>query len=233
MATIVRGHSFGVNDIVTAFTLNKLVSGALVSGLALEGTGGITAGTTPTDTMQVGALGAIYEVPLTQSTASWSEYNYLLKTNEGLVALFAPLRLETRRFFHDSSADVPGTALAFQTAGQGATLLCARSYTDQATPRHLFLGSPPLTCNTAASNHMDRIILKGAATVRIIEVPSGAGTQTRRYFQMDNRTATGQWEHASGATNTDKVAGMALDIQTGNDNRVTGFLFGGPLYRSP
>jgi len=237
MATITRGHSFNPNDVVTAFTINKLVSGAVVSGLTASdfsnSSGLINVGTAPTDTMQNGALAAVYEAPLTQSTASWTEYNYLLKTNEGLVALFKPLGLETRRFFHNSSTDVPGTALALSTAGQGATLRCERSYTDQATPRHLFLGSSPLTQNTAVSNHMDRIVLKGVATVRIIEVPSGAGTQARRYFFMDNRSATGQWEHASGATNTDKVAGMALDIQTGNDNRVTGFLFGAPLYRSP
>lgn len=238
MATITRGYSFAVNDVVTAFTLNKLVSGAVISGLTASdfsnSSGLITIGTAPTDTMAVGALAAIYETPLTQSTASWAEHNYLLKTTEGLVALFKPLGLETRRFFHASSgADVPGVAFSFNVSGAGPTLLCDRSYSDQATPRHLFLGSPPVTCNTGASNHMNRIIIKGVATVRILEVPSGAGTQARRYFQMDNRSATGQWEHSSGATSTDKVAGMALDIQTGNDNRVTGFLFGGPLYRSP
>lgn len=234
MATITRGHSFAVNDVVTAFTLNKLVSGAIISGLTASEFAGsdgiINVGTAPTDTMQDGALAAIYEAPFTSSTPSFVEYNYLLKMREGLVALFKPLGLESRRFFHDDSPNVPGTAFTFQVTGQGATLIASRGYTDQTDPRHLFLGAGNATANSTVSNHMIRMTLKGVATTRI-SVSGTGNTQKRRYFAVDNNSGTGAWA-SSTATNSDKTAGMALNIQTAGDTRVVSWLFGAPLYRA-
>src|SRR5574342_197347 len=145
MATIVRGHSFDLTDIANAQSLNDLVERAQISGLLV--------GDTPNSGAQIsvysaasgaanGWISAQYDPLTLSSNSSFAEFNYVLTTPNGQVALFKPTGLETRRFLNFQDTYLHGSALLLRTlpAGGNVTLQATAAYTT-GTPQHQFLGA--------------------------------------------------------------------------------------------
>ena len=104
---ITRGHSFDVNEFVTADSLHKLVDSANITDLTPdEFTGEIHGLVTATPaSIRDGDLFFLHEtsVSLTRPTglALWTNPNYLVHYNGQWVSLFGGDHLETGRFFNE------------------------------------------------------------------------------------------------------------------------------------
>ena len=225
---ITRGHSYSINDVVTAQSLNDLVRLASISGLdssvLTSSSPQISTFSAPSGATY-GWISAQYDPALISTNASFAHFNYVLTTPAGQVALFAPFGMETRRF---STNDVlpTGHAWFLRTVGSpGPTLNCGYTYTT-GTPQHHYLG-----CNygTAASGMPARLVFKGPIGGRVVDA---GGAAVRHYWYFLN-AGGGQHQHSAGVTNTNKVFGFSMDHRFSSiDTTMPGFLFGSPLWRA-
>lgn len=230
MPTIVRGHSFGIHDIVTAQTLNDLVRLAQISGLSI---GDVTGTTVQISVFSApsgaanGWVSAQYEPTFVSANASHSQFNYVIKTAAGPVALFKPLGLETNRFHNAENTFPPGSALLIKVTGAANVTLQVTGGYSVGSAQHSFLGANYGTSVSSATN-FPRVVLKGAHDSRAVDA---GGPAVYHYFYLIN-AVTAQWQHSPGVTDTDKVAAISMDHGLSGDTTIPGWLFGAPLWRA-
>lgn len=227
MSSITRGHTFDLTDIVTAQTLNDLVRRATISGLTVADIPGSSAQISVFSAASgagPGWISAQYERLRTASNSSSAEFKYVLTSPAGEVALFNPYGLETRRFYQSEGGFSHGQAGLVSLGSAGITLTATFAYST-GFPQHHHIGG---VANSAASGTFPRFVMRGPIPANVVDA---GGPLIRKYYYLLN-ASTAQYQHSAGATNTDKVLGMSLDLQLEGDTRIPAFLFGAPIWRS-
>ena len=232
MATIVRGHNFGINDLVFAQDLHDLVRLAQISNLALSDLGEGTLVTvsvhTGPSTVPTGWVTAKYEVPFTSTHVSYSEFNYLLRTRTGDVALFKPLGLEQKMVVQQQTPVANGRMFAIEPlASPGVTLEGDTSFVAVTDAFFAYLGSTFGSTTTSTSESCPRSVLKGWCDVDITNNTSSA--VNRQYLRVISTTTTGRFQ-SSGASFSQRAGGMLMDQRL--REVAPGFMFGGVIFRS-
>lgn len=239
MATIVRGHHFGTNDLALAQDLHDLVRNARITGLGLDDLDGgtivtVSVHTAPT-TVPQGWITAKYERPFTSTHVSYSEFNYLLRGRTGDVALFKPLGLEQKMIVQQGATVENGRAFLIEAlASPGVTLEGDTDFTSIIDAHFAYLGSTYGTTTTATSESQPRTILKGFCDVDITGNTSSA--PNRQYLAVKTTTSTGRWQ-SSGASGAQRTGGLLLDqrLHAVSPDFIAvapGFMFGGITFRS-
>lgn len=233
--TITAGHQFATNEIANAGTLNDLVQHATISGLTAADISGSILGISVFSGASGASPGSVsyeYQPDQTLLGGPYALPMYLITQFTGAkVALFSPYGLETRRFVNRNENNlVPGTAFLIRL-GEGAnvTLSCTVGYAI-GVPRHDFLGSSYGTTSSSPTDpsNTPRLTIRGPCPANVVD----AGDTIRKFYYLLN-AVTGQWQHSPSATNTDKVAALALRPNDSGGNTFPMFLFGAPVWRSP
>ena len=226
-ATIGRGKSFDVNELLSAASLNQLVRNASINGLSGVDLGSnpqISNGSAPSDAGN-GWISAQYEAVKDSNSASLAEYKYVLTSPFGQVALFSPYGFETRRFVHkDGGTLAAGLVELVSTGNNSASLAATYSYAT-GTPRHDAIGCLQTTCPSGTHG---RLIMKGPVGAAVVDA---GGAAVRHYGYLLN-ASTGQLQHSAGVTNTDKVLSISLDHRRTGDAVIPFWMFGSPVWRS-
>lgn len=228
-ATITRGKSFGLTELVAAGSLNQLVTAAGITGLSSADLGTFAQiysnGSAPS-TAAVGSISAQYEGVNDSASISLAEFKYVLSGPTGQVALFSPYGLETRRIKHADGGTLSAGLIQLIKSSTAAPASLAGTYTySTGTPQHHFIGGLQ---STALSGTYGRLIMRGIIGANIVDA---GGAPVRHYAYLLN-AATGQFQHSAGVTNTNKVLGLSLDNRRSGDAVIPFFLFGAPIWRS-
>ena len=232
MATIVRGHNFGINDLVFAQDLHDLVRNAQITGLGLSDLSDgtvvtISVHTAPT-TPPMGWITAKYESSFQSTHVSYTEFNYLIRGRCGDVALFKPLGLEQRMVFQQQTPVEAGRAFLIEPlASPGVTLEGDTDFTAITDAHFSYLGSTYGTTTTSSSEGMPRTVLKGLCDVDITNNTSSA--TDRQYLRVVSTTTTGRFQ-SSGASYSQRAGAMLMDQRL--REVAPGFMFGGINFRS-
>lgn len=231
--SITRGHTFGVNDIVTANDLNDLVRRAVISGVSSADLGaplGISvfsaaSGASP------GVVTYEYEPDGVVTGGPYTQAKYLIhQVSGGQVALFFPGGMETRRFASRDPSFAHGSAWLSSAVGSAGITMVATFVYATGVARHDQIGSQTGTFSNSSPTDprgLLRLTMRGIAPSRVVD----AGDTIRKFYYNLN-AATGQWQHSPGATNTSKVFGLAMRPSDSGDTVLPMFCFGAPIWRS-
>jgi len=231
MATIRRGWNFQPTDILQAFSLNQLVKNASITGLSLSDLAGsqvaqISVFSAPSG-VPTGWVSAQYEKPLVSTAASYSEFNYVLQTDAGPVALFKPGGLETKRFaFLEQNNTLPGSCITIKDLGAASvTLVSGIGVVGAGVNIHAWVGANPFTANTGVSN-VPRLVFRGLAPIRVTD----GDTAPRHYY---GRKAVGidAWEAQPQLANSTKLAALGLEPSVSAAWVAPAWFFGGIVNR--
>ena len=229
--TVVRGHTFDISDIATADGLNDLIRRATIAGLTIADFPGssaqISTFSAPASAPN-GWVSAQYDPLFLATQASGAEFNYVLTSPGGQVALFKPAGLETRRFFAGQDSYAWGSALLIRALGAPSATLHLTAAYNTGFPQHQFLGGG---YNTAASGTMPRLIVKGFVGANVVDAGPGSDVGLRHYYYLLN-ASTAQFQHSAGVTNTDKVMGVSVQTSLTGNTIIPAFLYGAPIWRA-
>jgi len=231
--SIVRGHTFQTNDVVSANDLNDLVRRAIISGVSAADLGsplGISIFSAASGA-SAGVMTYEYEPDGVVTGGPYAQVKYLIHQKSGAqVAIFMPGGLETRRFISRSPSLARGSCwLASIFGSAGVTLACDFTYS-VGVARHDPIGTQTGTFSDSSSTNatsMLRLTMKGIAPARVVD----AGDTIRKFYYLLN-AATGQWQHSPGATNTSKVFALAMRPSDSGDTTLPAYFFGAALWRS-
>jgi len=242
MATITKGYTFAPTEQVTNTKLHDLVEKADIAGLSWSefsgSTVGISSGSPPTSA-GMGWIGAVYEPPRLD-TSSWSgfmsDFNYMIETINGPVALFKHGGLETRRFVSHYGAVAgvlaEGIAAYIDTPAGNVTLAFSVETGNNG------YGNPDIvgvitgsTSTTSPTNYAGspRLTVRGSAPVYCISPTFSTAPNLRSLFGDGAVNASSMG--CTNSTSVDKVLGFAMS-NNGSVGLRPCFLYGAPVWRA-
>lgn len=242
MATITRGYNFSPTEQVTARKLDELIRNATVTGIHWSEYGGaiisISTFSAP-PSASVGWIDCRYETVLTAASlaflqptqySGWSEFNYVLKSPTGDVAVFKQFGLESRRFVSrgiSGGVHLLGHHLTPNTGNGNVTLAVAFEVGSQAFGNaHCIGANSYFTATTSPTDPSGapRIVIHGLCNFKT----TAPNDTLNRYLFADN-DAAGRFGCTS-SSSMDKALGVALTGAAG-ERVFPGLLWGGPVWR--